>query len=454
VDTIDPIDLANLAGGEWKNGTPAGIVGLTNDSRKAEPGQLFAALKTVARDGHDFVGSAAKAGASGAVVERFVPDAALPQLSVDDVGKALLRMAKGYRSQWNADVVGITGSCGKTTCKELLACMLSDAPVLSTLGNLNNLIGVPMSVLRPEASAARFAVLEAGISEPGEMEQLAEVIDPEWGIVTAIGPSHLEDLGTVETVALEKGKLLQGERLKKAFVGETAEPFVREMGCPDAVVVAPDQRLEREWSFAVKSLGRRSLLSQRLGGEVQTFEYEGTGYGLASNAALALAVSFSMGCEVERLRQALLRYRPSQLRNEWRELAGRSVFLDCYNANPISMKDSLATFIAETPDDQARMFLVGCMEELGDEAGGWHERLGREFPLRKEDFLLVIGNEAASVLRGMKNAGSDSGNCFEIREVEDAKMRLETFSGSVFLKGSRRYHLESALAFLDGGVVC
>ncbi|MBK1876584.1 UDP-N-acetylmuramoyl-tripeptide--D-alanyl-D-alanine ligase [Pelagicoccus mobilis] len=454
MDTIDPIDLANWAGGEWKLGIPGEIVGLTNDSRKAEEGQLFAALKTSARDGHEFVGAAQQKGAAGAIVERVLEEVDLPQLRVPDVNAALLRMAKGYRSSWQAEVVGITGSCGKTTCKELLACLLSGEPTLSTLGNLNNLIGVPMSVLRPEGAAARFAVLEAGISEPGEMEQLARVVDPEWGVVTAIGPSHLQDLGTVENVALEKGKLLQGGRLKRAFVGETAEPYLSQLGCEGACVVKPDSSLSADWSYRVESIGSRSRLSQRLEGVVETFEYEGTGAGLASNAALAIAVAYSMGISVERLREALRFWKPSQMRNEWRDVEGHSVFLDCYNANPISMKDSLATFVTQTPEDQPRLFLVGCMEELGAEAGRLHEELGRYFPLRKEDLLLVIGGEASSVLRGMKSAGRELGNCFEITEIEEARDYFEGFVGSVFLKGSRRYRLESSLAFIKGGAVC
>ena len=454
MDTLDPDQLAAWAGREWKNGAPDEITGLTNDSRKAEVGQLFAALKTSARDGHDFVESAASAGASGAIVGRFIEEAKLPQLVVPDVGAALLAMAKAYRNCWDATVVGITGSCGKTTCKELLACLLSDEPTISTPGNFNNLIGVPMSMIRPEGRSARFAVLEAGISEPGEMIRMAEAIDPEWGIITAIGPSHLEDLETVENVALEKGKLLQQGRLKQAFIGETAGPFRSELGCPDAILVAKDSELRSDWSYAVEFADGRSRLSQRLDSAVEVFEYQGTGAGLASNAALALAAAYSMGRTADQLRKALTRYRPSQMRNEWRSVAGRRVYLDCYNANPLSMSDSLATFLAETSDGNPRLFLVGCMEELGDESPRWHEHLGYRFPLRKVDFLLVIGSEASSVLRGMEKAGSDQGNCFEIGSVEEAKVHLDGFAGSVFLKGSRRYRLESALAYLEGGVSC
>ncbi len=454
METIDPVAFAQWTSGEWKNGVPAAISGIHNDSRKLESGQLFIALRTAARDGHDFLEAARARGAAGAIVDRFQPDVDLPQLLVDDVSKALIAAAKGYRSTWKANVVGITGSCGKTTCKEVLACLLAGQKTLSTPGNLNNLIGVPMTVLRPQASEARFAVLEAGISERGEMQQLAAAIDPEWGIVTAIGPAHLQDLGSVETIAFEKGKLLQGGRLRGAFVGESAEPYLKELACPNAVLVKRDSGFVSDWSYDFESQAGRSLLRQKLAGKIQEFEYAGVGAGLASNVALAIAAACTLGLSVEEIRAALKSWAPAQMRNEWRELENGRVFLDCYNANPLSMRDSLATFIGETSEDLPRFYLIGCMEELGAEAACLHAELGRELPLRKQDFLLVIGGEAKSVLRGMKDAGRDTENCFEIASVEEAREGLSRFSGSVFLKGSRRYRLETALEFLGGGVSC
>lgn len=457
---IDPAALAGWASGEWMRGTPPSISGLANDSRKIDHGQLFVALRTAVRDGHDFLEAAREAGASGAMVERFLPEVELPQLVVPNTGVALISAARGFRDTWNARVVGITGSCGKTTCKDVLACLLSGSATLSTEGNLNNLIGVPMSILRPSGTEADFAVLEAGISEPGEMVRLAAAIDPDWGIITAIGPAHLEDLKTVNNIALEKGRLLGGARLRGAFVGETAAPYFDEIGCPRAVVVKRDRYVSSEWAFDFESSAGATRFKQRLQGVVQEFEYAGTGAGLASNVALAIATAFSMGVPVANLRRALSGWRPSKLRNEWRQIGSRKFFVDCYNANPVSMRDSLATFVSETAESDPRLYVIGCMEELGAEATRLHEELGREFPLRKEDFLLVIGSEASSVLRGMKDAGRQTERCFEIGKAEEAGRFLDGFSGSVFLKGSRRYRLESTIDALEaksegeGGSAC
>lgn len=452
--TIDPEQLARWSGGSWKNGRPEGITGLANDSRSLQPGQLFAALKTGVRDGHDYLESARVAGASGAIVETFREGLSLPQLLVPEVGPALLAAARGYRDTWTAQVIGITGSCGKTTCKEVLSCLLASRPLTRTKGNLNNLIGVPISMLVPNAIESVFAVIEAGISEPGEMEQLARAIDPEVAIVTAIGPAHLQALASVEGVAREKGKLLQQQRLGKAFVGASCEPYLRELGCLGAQVVKPDESLMSEGSYAFAFRGGRTSLRLRLDGSAQEFEYLGSGAGLASNVALALGTAFHLGLSVSELRAGLRSWRPTQMRNEWRHLGSRTVFLDCYNANPLSMEDSLTTFVAESAENEARFYVVGCMEELGEESERLHLELGRTFPLRNEDFLLVIGDEAESVLRGMEELGRSMDRCFKIEQAEDAVERLAGFSGAVFLKGSRRYRLESILAALEGSGTC
>ncbi len=370
----------------------------------------------------------------------------MPQLEVEDTGEAILRMAREFRQSWNAPVVGITGSCGKTTCKELLRLMLGSERTLSTQGNLNNLIGVPMSVLRPEATEARYAVLEAGISEPGEMARLAEVIDPDWVVVTAIGPAHLRDLGSVANVAMEKGRLAGGKRVKTVLAGESCEPFAGYLGGTKVCLVRPDPHLDEEWSYRFSSVEGATRLQQRVFGEVVDFEYAGLGKGLASNVALAVAAAKSMCVSTEGVREGLAQWRSPDLRGQWVEREGSRILLDCYNANPMSMQDALATFVDNTPDSEPRLFVVGCMEELGGLSVRYHEKLGEELPFRKEDFLLVLGDEAASVLRGMKTAGYDMDRCAEVSSAREVGERLASFSGSVFLKGSRRYCLEEALS--------
>ncbi|MDQ8204408.1 UDP-N-acetylmuramoyl-tripeptide--D-alanyl-D-alanine ligase [Pelagicoccus sp. SDUM812003] len=449
MDTIDPALLAKWSGGEWRNGDSEGITGLSIDTRTIAEGELFAAIRTEKRDGHEFLGTALENGAAAALVDRFRPEIAIPQLVVQNVSESLLEIAKAYRLTWNIPVVGVTGSCGKTSCKELLGSMLGESTCLRTRGNLNNLLGVPLTIVQPFARQARHAVLEAGISEPGEMKRLAYAIAPDWVIVTAIGPAHLEDLGTESNVAMEKGRLTSGPRVKGVFLGETCERYAGYLGGLKASLVRPSSSLQEDWSYRVSVEGGKSVLQQRIYGEVATFRYAGYGRGLASNVALAIAMAKTLGISDGAIRESLSAWRSSGLRGEWRLQGKRAFYVDCYNANPLSMRDALDTFVENTPNDRPRLFVIGCMEELGEKAPGFHERLGSDFPFRNQDQLLVMGDEATSVLRGMEGAGHDPSRYSVVKSIEEVREKLMEFEGSVFLKGSRRYRLEKALVGMD-----
>ncbi len=449
VNTLDPCLLAQWSGGEWRNGVPQEVVGFGNDTRRLACDELFVAIVTDCRDGHDFLQEAQANGASGALVDSFRPEVNFPQLVVSNVLMALQSMAAQYRQRWKAVVVGITGSCGKTTCKELLTAMLGRESVLSTIGNLNNLIGVPLSMLRPEAMEVRFVVLEAGISEEGEMAQLAKMIDPDYTVVTEIGPSHLEKLLSVQAVAREKGILARGKRVKRVFAGESCERYIADFGDASVALVRENAAAEEEWSYFFRSDQGRSTFAQRALGGVEHFEYGGAGRGLASNFALAAALARSLGVEPKRIRESLESWQPRGMRGEWMRLGKKTVLLDCYNANPLSMKDSLEMFVAQSPECQPRLFLIGCMEELGESSSVYHEELGRAFPLRLQDELFVVGEEAYSVMKGLKDMGRDLERCHVIGGVEQARSRIASFEGGIFLKGSRRYRLEEALSGLS-----
>jgi len=448
VQGLKPEDLALWSAGRWRGGVPRAISGIANDTRKLETGNLFAAFRTERRDGHDFLEAAAMAGAAGAVVERYLPEISMPQLVVKDVGSALLAMARGYRLGWPGDVIGITGSCGKTTCKEILRCLFSFSRSLATEGNRNNLIGVPISLLRPEGSQSEYAIIEAGISEPGEMRRLAGAIDPDWAIVTSIGAAHLKELGAVSNVAREKGELARGERVHATFLGASCEPFVGELGARNARLVKPDASLSADFSFRFECGSGRTRFEQRHDDEIFACDYEGVGDGLASNMALALALAGSMGLDLARLRSGLSDWRPSALRNEWRWFGGRAVYLDCYNANPVSMAEALRTFSRNAPASQPRLYLVGCMEELGEGSSKYHYELGRSLPLRAQDQALVIGEDAPSVLAGTMAEGRSAKQCCQIWDAAQALEVASVFEGSLFLKGSRRYKLETVIESL------
>src|SRR5581483_5456989 len=206
---FSPAQLALWTGGRWTVPPTAPLTGFAIDSRLLQAGQIFVALKTDRRDGHDFLPAALAAGATAALVARAHPRIALPQLVVGDPLAAFQAIASEHRRLFAGKVVGISGSCGKTSTKNLLTLLLGGEAggVLATEGNLNNHLGVPLTLTRIEPARHRFAVVEAGVSAPGEMAPLAKMIEPDLALITLVAPAHLEDLGDVEGVAREKAAL-------------------------------------------------------------------------------------------------------------------------------------------------------------------------------------------------------------------------------------------------------
>ena len=203
---FDPERLAHWSGGKWHGDVPMNISGFCIDTRKMESGKMFVALKAE-RDGHNFLEQAAKGGASAALVSNLILNLNLPQLLVDDTLRAFHSIAANYRKEFTIPVVGITGSCGKTSTKEFLSLLLGDK-AHKTAKNLNNYLGVPLTLLEMENGKHNFSVVEVGINQMDEMETLSSLISPTLVLITMIGESHLEGLKNVATVASEKAKII------------------------------------------------------------------------------------------------------------------------------------------------------------------------------------------------------------------------------------------------------
>jgi len=414
------------------------------------------ALRTERRDGHEFLGAALKAGASAAVVARADARVALPQLVVGNPLEALQAVAREHRGSFRGSVFGITGSAGKTSTKELLWLLLGgeEAGVLATEGNLNNQIGVALTLCRLDPERHRLAVVEAGISAPGEMGPLARMIDPDIALVTLVGPAHLAGLGGLESVAREKAVLAGSVRKGGicVFPGSCEEfAAFRSLRAQDCLVVeragSPEGLRPREGRarFTASHSGEFTTLSVAFGPPppVVARLCRATD-GMAQNAALAVCAALKAGVARADIGRRLASWRPSPLRGEWRISEGRRIYLDCYNANPASMADALAAFAAAAPADEPRLYVIGCMEELGPDSQRFHVELGRSLALRRGDRLVAVGSQAGSIRTGALEARIDSGQVDVADSIEPFSAQLAAFRGSVFVKGSRRHELERA----------
>jgi len=444
---FDPRLLAEWCGGRWTQLPQAPLAGFAIDSRKAGSGDLFVAIATERRDGHAYLRAAREAGAAAALVERPSASVGLPQLEVADTRRALRDLAAAYRKTFEARVIGITGSCGKTSTKNLLASVLGDPPaVCVTPGNCNNLLGAPLALLSADARRCRYAVIEAGISEPGEMGELARMIRPDIAVVTAIGAAHLEALGTVDNVAREKGRLVREGGAAKAYLGDSCEPYLERLSAPETTLVRRDPALRGLWSYDATLLpgGRAELVLAGPEGP-ERYRLATASPGMAGNAALALAAARELGLSPEEARRRAASWQPGEMRGEWVEIGPRRIFLDCYNANPMSMRDALETFAALAGADRPRFYLVGCMEELGDEAARWHLETGRALSLRDGDKAAFVGRRAAELRQGALDAGAPPEALRLLDDIEEVSSDLNAFEGDIFIKGSRSYRLELAL---------
>lgn len=444
-----PEKLATWTGGRWTALPGGALSGFTQDTRQLAAGQVFVALKTDKRDGHDFLTEAAQRGASAALVAREV-QAALPQLVVDDPLRAFQVIAREHRREFTGPVVGVTGSVGKTSTKDLLALLLGGAPaVLATEGNLNNHLGVPLTLTKLATGVHRSAVIEAGISGPGEMAPLAEMIAPDHAIVTLVAPAHLENLGSIAGVATEKAALPAAVRAGgwQVFPASCAAhaPFA---ALPNALVLVPENEgmtrvPGRRVRFNVFHRPDRTELT--LDG-TRRFLLRRISSGMAQNAALALALASELGVSDAALQERVAAWQPSKWRGELRQVGAASVYCDFYNANPASMADGIDVFNGLAGPTQPRMYVLGCMEELGAESAAYHQTLGRGLHLRPGDVLFAIGDQADALREGLLENGNDPAQIGVLTDLQPVRDRLVGFAGAVFLKGSRRYHLETVLA--------
>ncbi len=461
--SFDPSQLATWTDGHW-TALPRGVLtGFSHDTRALRAGDVFVALRTGKRDGHDFLPAAQTAGASAAIVSTPNPGLALPQLVVADPLAAFQKIAATHRAAFQAAggiVIGISGSAGKTSTKNLLAGILRPAGVLATEGNLNNHIGVPLTLTRLDPALHRYAVIEVGISAPGEMETLTAMIAPDHAIITMVAPAHTQDLGDIDGVAREKAVLLEhvkangmrifpSDCLKfSAFatlstgiaLRRTTLDTVRLMTVPTCA-----KRIFANVSLTFMAKNTGLTLSVNSDSPLHDYTLRCASLGMAQNAALAITLALHLGVSDSQIQSALASWKPAKWRGEiLRDSDGRLFYLDLYNANPASMADALDAFSRVAPAGMPRLYVIGCMEELGPDAARHHRELGQNLSqfLRPRDEALLIGDLAPCIAAGITPPSS---KIIIASASSEIAARIAAFQGAIFLKGSRRHALENAL---------
>lgn len=422
--------------------------GMTQDSRTLRSGNLYAALIGQRVDGHRFIHDVAGRGARVALVSRPI-DATIAQIEVDDVVVAMGRLAQAWRARMPAQVVGITGSNGKTTVKTMLASILRQvAPTLATRGNYNNEIGVPLT-LAALGEQHRFAVIEMGCGQPGDIAWLAELVDPDIGLVTNAGPAHLERLGSIEGVARTKGEMFAALADGDIAIINRDDSFFEFWSglCPEA----------RQLSFGLSAAADvrldPNLRRPRIVTPHGSFDLECPlpGQHNQLNALAATAAALALEVEPATIAAGLAAVESLPGRLSLHAMPGGWQLIDdSYNANPASLYAGLQV-LAEHP--HPRWLVLGEMAELGEESTKLHREIAHAARDLGVDRLLVIGAHAASVA----DAFGPGSEVFQRHGDMAASLQATLGAGvTVLVKGSRSAHMERVIERLQQmeGVAC
>lgn len=405
------------------------------DTRTLKPGEVFFALRGPNHDGHDHAAQALEKGAVAVVAERPLPLAGRVVV-VPDVLEALQALAARRRRDWGGTVVGVTGSAGKTTTKDVIAHLLaSELATGKTEGNLNNHVGVPLSILRLPAGC-RVAVIEMGMNHAGELRRLSEIARPDIGVVTNVGFAHVEFFASIDEVALAKRELIESLPPEGTAVLNQDDPRVRRFR-----EVHPGRTL---------TFGFSETADLRPGDiPVPPAELPLPGRHGVLNVLAGLAVARALGIPPGRLGPAIRTLQPSRMRGEIIRRNGVTIINDCYNANPEAVR-SMLDLLESTPA-RRRLAVLGEMLELGGSAERLHREVGRYAAERRIDLLAGVRGAARFAVEAAREAGLADAFFFETPEEAGDFIRAAWREGdAVLLKGSRGVAVEKALERLLG----
>lgn len=378
------------------------IKSITTDSRKADSGCLFVAIKGERSDGHDYISDCFEAGALCCISERELPEEDRPYIQVESSTKALKDLAKLYRAQLDIMVVGITGSVGKTSTKETIASVLSQKyKVLKTLGNFNNEIGLPLTIFRLREDD-EIAVLEMGISDFGEMSMLTDIAKPDICVITNIGLCHLENLKTRDGILKAKTEIFEGMNPKGFAVlnGDDDKLItVKDVYGKEPVFFGIENK-SGVYADNIKNLGLEGIsatIHNLYGIACVDVHIPVAGQHMVYNAMAAAAIGAKLGLTAEQISAGIENIENIAGRNNIIKANKMIIIDDCYNANPVSMKASIDVI------DSAKgrkVCILGDMFELGDDEKKLHYDVGQYLAARSIDILLTVGELSKNIAEG------------------------------------------------------
>ena len=427
--------MAKWTAGKWKKITTSeNILGVSQDSRKILPGMLYIALEGKNYNGHNFITEAFQKGAIAAVVSNSYRGKESDLLLVKEPLKALQQIAYEYRKLWNGRLVGVTGSVGKTTVKDLCSVILGDKTHKS-LGNYNNHIGVPLSLLSIN-NRHNYSIIEIGMSKPGEIKKLSTMASPEIGIITDLGLAHREYFETMEQIVDEKAELLRVLPKNGLAILMKNEKWYNELiKQTDAEIVDIGIDIDAK----IQGSYQNGILN------VEGYDYylPKPGFHMAKNLLRAVTLGLVLGKNHTEMIEGLRSYVSAPMRWDEKIINGVNWINDAYNANPSSMKASLMTL--KENYSESRYAVIGEMFELGDIAEIEHVKLADYIDQLELDGWIVLGSYGELMVKGRSGIYVES-----IEQAVDQLNKWIVSGDSILIKGSRGAAMERILNFYKG----
>lgn len=417
---------------------------VTTDSRNCPEGSLFIALKGESFNGNAFAGKALETGCAYAIIDEpeYAVEGDQRYILVDDCLQTLQQLANYHRRQLGTRVIGITGTNGKTTTKELISAVLSQSHnILYTLGNLNNHIGVPSTLLRLKAEHD-LAVIEMGANHPGEIKFLSEIVEPDCGIITNVGKAHLEGFGSFEGVIKTKGELYDFLRKKEGstvFIHHDNAYLMNIAGGLNLIPYGTEDDLYVNGRITGNSPYLTFEWKAGKDGETYQVQTQLIGEYNFPNALAAITIGLFFGVEAAKINEALAGYTPQNNRSQLKKTNDNTLIIDAYNANPTSMMAALQNFRnMEVPH---KMLLLGDMRELGAESAAEHQKIADYIKECDFEEVWLVGEQFAAAEHSFKTYP----NVQEvIKELETNKPKGYT----ILIKGSNGIRLSSTVDHL------
>jgi UDP-N-acetylmuramoyl-tripeptide--D-alanyl-D-alanine ligase len=432
------------------------ITGVSIDSRTVESGNLFIPIKGENFNGHHFVKDAFDKGAVASFWQEDEPNppSNVPLIFVKDTLKALQTLARNYRQQLDVKVVGITGSNGKTTTKDLVAAVLSTSyRVHKTEGNLNNQIGLPLMILRMKEDT-EIAVLEMGMSERGQIERLSDIANPDLAVITNIGEAHLQDLGSREAIAEAKFEIIKGLKENGVFIYNGDEPLLNNLVKNASkklfsVTFGQNDSLNF-YPLNIRQEDEKTIFTMNKAPDIE-FSIPVLGKHNVYNALAAIAVGFSFNIEWEKIQIGLRQAAMTNMRTEMvKTKTGLTIINDAYNASPTSVKAAIQ-LLNDLKGFKRKIVVLGDMLELGEREIEFHQEVGRYLDPEKIHFVFTYGRLGAEIAKAAKETfAPERVKAFEDKsELINKLTPLLTPEDIVLVKASRGMKLEEVVHALQ-----